>query len=318
MRTDPPALRWGRRHGDILVAWEPANRELLPRLAQARVVRTPTFAVLRGRSSTLIVHRLDGDAVDNDIGQLVADELVRPRLVVGSGAFERCFAGLVESTARSPRAAWRRFYLNTLRGLRGARGAGAGHATEAPIEGRPAEGPIGTFARIYRHAEWLTRGASVLDVGSCFAFFPMLLAAGSAVRVTATDANSSTVALGQRMAAELKLPLAFATCDVTRRLPFPAASFDTVTALHVLEHLAAEETVSALERLCLVARRRVIVAVPLERLPDAVYGHEQSFDMGRLSVLADRVPGWQGQAHEHLGGWLVLQPREPCRRGVGG
>jgi len=306
MRSELPAPRWGRRHGDLLVAWEPVNPELLARLERAPTVRTRSFLVLRGRSSTLVVHRVGEDAVDNDVGQLVADELVRPGLVQGPGAFERCFAGLVESTARSPQVAWRGFYHNTLRGLRNARAD------------RPDAGPIATFAQIYRHAERLARGASVLDVGSCFAFFPMLLAAHGELRVTATDANASTVALGRRMAAELELSVAFEICDVTRRLPFAAASFDTVTALHVLEHLRPEETGSALERLCTVGRRRVIVAVPLEQTPDAVYGHEQAFDLERLAGLGGRVPGWRGAAAEHLGGWLILEPREAGAHGVGG
>jgi len=306
MQPEQPVLRWGRRHGDVLVAWEPINGELLVRLKHAPAVRTRTFAVVRGRSSTLIVHRVEVDAVDNDVGQLVADELVRPGLVRGPGAFERCFAGLVESTARSPRAAWRRFYLNTLAGLRGA------------AEDRPPAGPIATFGEIYRHAARLVRGASVLDVGSCFAFFPMLLAEGGELRVTASDADPRSVALSRRMAAELGLPVAFRVSDLTCRLPFAPASFDTVTALHVLEHLPADEPAAALARLCAAARRRVIVAVPLERSPDAVYGHKQAFDLERLTALADRVPGWRGQAHECLGGWLVLEPRRMRARVVGG
>jgi hypothetical protein len=306
MHADFPALRWGRRYADVLVAWEPLNRQVLARLEGARTVRTRTFAVFRGPSGTLVVHGLEQDAVDNDIGQPIAEELVRPGLVRGSGAFERCFAGVVESTAPSPHVAWRRFYVNTLRALRGA------------PEGRPPAGPIATFAQIYRHAERLARGHSVLDVGSCFAFFPMLLAAGGEIRVTASDAHPGTVALGRRMAAELDLSVAFRTYDVTRRLPFACASFDTVTALHLLEHLPADQTVAALERLCRVGRRRVVVAVPLEHTPDAVYGHQQGFDLDRLTALAKGVPGWRGQAHEHLGGWLVLEPRIARPRRVGG
>jgi len=305
MRGEFPVLRWGRRHADLIVAWEPVNRQLLDRLKGAQL-RTPTFTVFHGSSRTLVVHGIERAAVDNDIGRLVADELVRPGLVRGAEAFERCFAGIVESTARSPRAAWCRFYANTLRALRA-----------APAKRPPAD-PIATFARIYEHAERLARGASVLDVGSCFGFFPMLLAARGDIRVTASDAHPGTVALGREMAAELELPVAFRTFDLTRPLPFAAASFDTITALHVLEHLPADETVSALARLCRAGRRRVIVAVPLEDSPDAVYGHKQAFDLDRLTVLANRVPGWRGRAHEHLGGWLVLELRSPQSSHVGG
>ena len=306
MHADFPVLRWGRRHADLLVAWEPINRQALARLAGARAKRTRTFAVFRGPSGTLVVHGVDPDAVDNDVGQLVADELVRSGLVPGPGAFERCFAGLVESTGPSPQVAWRRFYVNTLRALRG------------EPDGLAPDGPIATFRQIYRHAEWLARGRSVLDVGSCFAFFPMLLAARGELRVTASDAHPGTVALGRRMAAELDLPVAFRIADLTRRLPFAGRSIDTVTALHVLEHLPADQNEVALEELCRAGVRRVVVAVPLEQAPDPVYGHQQAFDLNRLTTLASVVPGWRGHAHEHLGGWLVLEPRTGHPKRVGG
>jgi methyltransferase family protein len=296
MADEHPGLRWGRRYPDLIVAWEPINRRALACLEDAQTARTRSFAVFRERSSTLVAHRIARGAVDNDIGERVADELVRPGLVSGPNAFEHCFAGLVESTGPSPQAAWRRFYDNTLLAFRG---GGTGRTTDAPIS---------TFARIYRHAERLVRGRSVLDIGSCFAFFPMLLAARGEVRVTASDAHPPTVALARRMAAELGLPITFKTADVTGRLPFATASFDTVTALHVLEHLPADRTVVALERLCWTALRRVIVAVPLEQTPDPVFGHQQSFDLPRLISLANAVPGWRGEAREHLGGWLVLEP----------
>jgi 2-polyprenyl-3-methyl-5-hydroxy-6-metoxy-1,4-benzoquinol methylase len=297
MPEDLPEPRWGRRYADVIVAWEPVNRRVLARLEGAQTARTQSFAVFRGRSTTLVVHRVAREAVDNDIGQRVADELIRPGLVPGPNAFERCFAGLVESTDPSAQAAWRRFYVNTLIALRG---GGNRPTTDAPIA---------TFAQIYRHAERLARGHSVLDIGSCFAFFPMLLAGRGELRVTASDVHAPTVALARRMAAELALPVAFKTADVTRQSSLPTASFDTVTALHVLEHLPPDRTLAALEELCRTSVRRVVVAVPLEPTPDSVFGHQQTFDMPRLSSLADAVPGWRGQAHEHLGGWLVLEPR---------
>jgi hypothetical protein len=282
------------------------NRPVLAALDGLHTERTRSFLVFRQPSSSLVVHSISDGAVDNDIGQLVADELVRPGLVRGEAAFERCFAGIVESTAPSPHAAWRRFYANTLRALRRRR------------DDHPPRGPIATFERIYEHAEQLARGRSLLDVGSCFAFFPMLLAATGEMRVTASDTNPATVALARRMAGEFDLPVAFAIADLTRQLPFEVASFDTVTALHVLEHLPADQSHVALERLCRVARRRVVTAVPLEESPDEVYGHRQAFDLDLLAALGSCVPGWRGHAHEHLGGWLVLDRCVAPSRHVGG
>jgi hypothetical protein len=296
MSTEP-ALRWARRNREVVVAWEPINHQALAGLERARrPLRTRSFAVHRTASTTLVVHRLSRSAIDNDIGQLIADEIVGPELVSGPRAFERCFAGIVESTGPSLHACWRRFYLNTLRALEGA------------DSGEAAGGPISTFRRIYQHAAALIRGSAVLDVGSCFAFFPMLLAAHGKRRVTASDLDPPTVALGQRIAGELGLRLDFQVADVTRPLPFATGSFDTVSALHLLEHLPAGCTGTVLASLCRAARRRVILAVPLESVPDPVYGHRQAFDLDRLAMLAAGAPGWRGQAHEYLGGWLVLEP----------
>ncbi|MGO9976820.1 MAG: mycofactocin oligosaccharide methyltransferase MftM [Solirubrobacteraceae bacterium] len=295
-----PALRWARRSRDVVVAWEPINRRALAGLQRGhRPQRTRSFAVHRTASTTLVVHRLRRDAIDNDIGRLIADEIVGPELVNGPGAFERCFAGIVESTGPAPHICWRRFYRNTLRALEQARsGATADDAGS----------PISTFAQIYGHAAALVSGATVLDVGSCFAFFPMLVAKDGTHRVTASDNDRPTVALGRRMAGELGLALNFEVADLTAALPFAARTFDTVTALHVLEHLPAERSTAVLASLCSAARRRVIVAVPLERVPDPVYGHRQAFDLERLAALTGSVPGWCGQVHEFLGGWLVLEP----------
>jgi hypothetical protein len=294
-------LRWARRYGQLIVAWEAVNAPVLAGIAGAHdSVRTPSFTVHRTPQTTLVVHRVGPGAIDNDIGALIAEQLVAPGLVAGVGAFERCFAGLVESTGPSPPGCWRRFYLNSLSALRDRGGGRAG-------------GPIATFRGIYGHAERLVQGADLLDVGSCFAFFPMLLAATGKRRVTASDRDPPTVALGRRFARELGLTVDFWIADVTGPLPFGASSFDTVTALHLLEHLPERSTAPVLTSLCGLARRRVVVAVPVEAAPDPTYGHLQTFDLDRLEAIANDIEGWRGAAHEYLGGWLVLEPRRRRR-----
>jgi SAM-dependent methyltransferase len=299
----PDGLRWARRHGDVIVAWAPVNAAACARArTHERAVTTPTVTVCPAgdAGATLVLHDLGRGAIDNDLGALISGELVGPGLVIGGGAFERCFAGVVESTGPSVAQTWRRFYNNTLAGL-----------SSAPGE---RDGPIATFARIYRHARELIAGDSVLDVGSCFAFFPILLAQAGRRRVTASDRDPAMVALARRMAVELGLIVGFAAADVTGPLPFAARGADTVTALHLLEHLPESDTPAVLERLCRVARRRMIAAVPIEEVPDPVYGHRQAFDLDRLAQLSRVVPGWRGSVHDHLGGWLVLGP--DTRRGA--
>lgn len=68
--------------------------------------------------------------------------------------------------------------------------------------------------------------------------------------------------------------------DVTE-LPFPDASFDVVTMLEVLEHIPA--TVKALQEVCRVARRFLIVSVPSRE--DDNPEHIHLFNQARLRQL---------------------------------
>ena len=72
--------------------------------------------------------------------------------------------------------------------------------------------------------------------------------------------------------------------EVAPKLAADGAAFDVVTAIHLLEHLTAEETVRAMDNLWALTGRRLIVAVPFEAVPDPRFGHRQVFD--RESLLA--------------------------------
>ena len=110
------------------------------------------------------------------------------------------------------------------------------------------------------------------------------------------DTCEAALGLGQalqhsprQLAADLGTPVTFRVADVVDPLPFPRESFDTVTALHLLEHLPPRLTAAALAGLCRVARRRVVLAVPLEQRPDPVYGHLQAFDLHRLAACGQAL-----------------------------
>ena len=54
-----------------------------------------------------------------------------------------------------------------------------------------------------------------------------------------------------------------------------------------------------------VADRRVVVAVPVEALPDPLFGHVQVFDEDRLAAVG-RTTGRQAWTNCSDGAWLVL------------
>jgi hypothetical protein len=284
------------------VTSEVANPKLRVALASesTRVFESPHFAVLTLGDTIVVLHRLKPAEIDNDLAELVAGELVRPGHVPLPRASERCFAGVVLSSAPAPREAWRAFYDNTLSRLQ--------QVASGSCPGRD-RGPIATFGRIYEHARELVVGSSLLDVGTCFGFFPLLVQrTGPQIDVVALDVSAPILELARDAAdSQRHTGTVEFVCGDAMSLPFASDSFDTVTALHVLEHLAPSSASRVLCEMRRVVRRRVIVAVPLEDEPDPAYDHVQRFDREGLIELAEKT-GWRCSFEDYLGGWVVLEP----------
>jgi len=262
-------------------------------LASMQTIATPHFLIRNGR----VRPRFPGGPVSNELAGHIAAELGPLGLVPDGRAFERLFVEVVLATHPDPARAWGAFYDNTMRRLRG------------PERGRTDS--VATFARIYRHVMSLIRGRTVLDIGSCFGFLPLLIAEGSPwLRVIGADLDPAAAALAGRMAREQASRARFAAADLLA-LPVGDEAVDTVLAVHVLEHVPAAATGPALAQLLRVARRRVVVAVPLEDSPDPTFGHVQAFDLHTLAAIAASVdaPGWSRAVYSADGGWLVLDRR---------
>ena len=253
----------------------------------SRSVQTPHFRV----HGNVVEPRFPLARLDNELTDFIASELGPLGLVPDQKAFERIFLDVVLATAQRPTLAWRAFYRNTLRRLR-----------QPAAEGQSS---VGTFARIYAGVLPLIRGTRILDVGCCFGFLPMLLAEQDpGLAVLGCDVTPGSVTLAHSMAAELRSRVTFLAGDV-QHLPFRSEAVDTVLSVHVLEHLPAVATLTAVAELCRVARHRVVVAVPLEASPDPTYGHLQVFDLCALWEIGAET-GWKCGVHEDEGGWLVL------------
>lgn len=255
------------------------------------LVETAHFRVLGG-----CVESRWSDRLDNDLADAIAAELGPLGLVPDEEAFHRLFVATVEGSAPTAALAWNRFYRNTLARFRGADRTAAGGAQF---------GSVATFGRIYADVADHLAGTSVLDLGSCFGFLPLLLAErrpGSLV--LGSDLSAASVALADGAARGLASSARFVTADATR-LPFADRCLDTVTLVHLLEHLPAEQGLAVVSEAQRVARHRVLVAVPVEEVPDPVFGHVSIYSVPDLALLGAGT-GWPYRAWGSDGAWLQL------------
>ncbi|MGB3770462.1 MAG: mycofactocin oligosaccharide methyltransferase MftM [Rhodococcus sp. (in: high G+C Gram-positive bacteria)] len=221
------------------------------------------------------------------LSERLVEQVTAKVAAVGSGRddFEAVMVGLVRSTVDGPVEAWATYYRNSIDELIGGTAA---------------------FAPIHHKAESLIVGDSVLDLGSCFGFFPLRLALRG-VTVTATDIHEGTVRLLDAMRAPLGVELTTLVCDAGE-VPVVDGFADTVTALHLLEHVDEDLGDRIVREALRVARRRVVVAVPFENEAQACHGHVRTFDLAALEALAERS-GVSFEVFEHHGGWAVLDAR---------
>lgn len=292
----------------------------------------------------MVVHDFAPQQIDNNIGYYVANELLPllrradPDLLSRyseQAVFERWVGAIVCSMDSSEAGAWQRFYANTLAALARALNQPQ-HASVTLSSATASADFIANFAAIYGYAIDLIDGVasgplrptdargstavgtgSVLDVATCFGFFPLLLALRERQRdpktIVGCDLNPALVGLANSYASTEQLAhVEFVTADILA-LDIPeqlqragiGPRFDSVTALHFLEHLEPEQTDAALAQLWELTRQRLIIAVPLEPVPDPRFGHRQVFDRERLLSLGQSTGGYYRYT-EHCGGWLVI------------
>ncbi|MGW5520408.1 mycofactocin oligosaccharide methyltransferase MftM [Nocardia africana] len=252
-------------------------------------LRTENFRVRVADHRVEVTHRFRPQELDNGITGLIAGELFRTGLLAGADIFERVFLGIVRTTVAGAIPAWSTFYRNTMASI------------HRYLSGAPE--PRQAMAPVYERALRLVHPGRVLDLGSCFGFFPLLLAQ-SGHRVLASDVVAGNMQLLSRIAPLLDVALDTLTCDATA-VPLPAGCVSTVTVLHLLEHLPAQEGRAVIGEATRLAARRVVVAVPFEDEPDPSYGHVRTFDLEELAVLGIET-GLPFTVSEYHGGWLVL------------
>ncbi|AUN41664.1 mycofactocin oligosaccharide methyltransferase MftM [Tsukamurella tyrosinosolvens] len=236
------------------------------------------LAVERAGGRVHLRHRLRPEHLRDSLAARLAAIAAPPTV----DEFERLVVGAVRSTVDVPHEAWLTYYRNSLADL---------------------ESGCTPFAPVHERAEELLVGESLLDLGSCFGFFA-LRAARREWRVTASDLCPGTMALLARVAPDLGAPLRTVAGDAAAT-GLPDGYADTVTALHLLEHVPPAAGRAILAEAVRLARRRVIVAVPYEDEPDARYGHVRTFTATTLRELG-AATGLAFAVTEHHGGWLVV------------
>lgn len=258
-------------------------------------VRTPHFDVRRQGHRIHVVHRLPASRIDDDLTGLLTDELFHPGWVIGADAFERIFSGVVMSSLDDPLDSWELFYRNTLDRLR--------QPQPDPAAGR---GTIDSYRPVYQRAVSLVAPGEVLELGCCFGFLSLQLAARDDVHVVASDVSAGTVSLlevmGQRLGTDVRTLVADAA-----RVPLPDRQVDTVLAVHLLEHLGDRDVAAVMTEALRLARHRVVIAVPFEAEASVDMGHVRVFDLESIAALAVDLPsGWGATVSAHHGGWLVI------------
>jgi SAM-dependent methyltransferase len=255
----------------------------------------------------ILVHRFLPTEIDNNLVDCLMQEL--SGLLTTDQAFGRAMIGVVNSiNPHDPVAAWGLFCLNTLERFRE-------YLDETAREYPPTT--IGACATIYRRLFSLKVGVSLLDVGCACAFWPALVAErdpDACGRIVGVDNRQDAIHLSQQMAALIeKRDVTFLQLDLlSPQFVEELGTFDTVTAIHLLEHLREEQLPLAFEHLLQVTRQRLIVAVPYEAEVTRAYGHEQRFTREKL----ERWGHWCTEAidgvarfwcEEVAGGLLILE-----------
>ena len=265
----------------------PSRREL-------HMVRTPHFDLSLVDHRVTVTHRVGPDRIDDDLSGLLVEELFQPGWLRGADLFEHLFTGIVLSTDPDPLTAWERFYRNTLDRV---------HATLDTGTSSSVHGTIADYAPVYAHADRQLAPGSVLELGSCFGFLAVRLAQ-SGREVVASDVSPGTVGLLEAVAPRLGVSLSTRVADAGR-FPERDGFADNVLAIHLLEHLDPEHGERVLTEALRLARRRVVVAVPLEDEADETWGHVRTVSLADLAGWG-RGTGLPHRVFRHHGGWLVI------------
>jgi 2-polyprenyl-3-methyl-5-hydroxy-6-metoxy-1,4-benzoquinol methylase len=305
----------GVRVGNLIVLAQPdtasLNRYREQRRSQSyQISETGHFVICQQPSShrIILMHTFTQSEINADLIRFIEEELPASGIIETEKQFGATLFAVLASTFSAPRdqqTIWRHFCLNTLDSL---------HEHIAHPDLITPTSYIGPFAAIYRRVFELFTGQSLLDVGCSFGFLPVLAAERYPhTRITAVDKNPDAINLSTDLAAATGThSVTFTLLDVLSE-DFPKQEhFDTVTAIHLLEHLPEQDMPFALAHLLQVTNKRLLIAVPYEEAAQALYGHHQVFTPEKLNYWGawclEQLKGkdryW---CEEVMGGMLIIE-----------
>jgi len=129
-------------------------------------------------------------------------------------------------------------------------------------------------------------GHSVLDVGTSIGFLPLLIKIKyNYFDVTASDINN--IDFIRKFVEKKNIDIRVIKLDITNREDCQREKYDTVVFSHVLEHLSKKTNEIVFKNLMKLAKKRIIVVVPFEKVIENV-GHLQRFDVKKILQISNK------------------------------
>jgi SAM-dependent methyltransferase len=301
----------------IVVNGHSVNRTLLKqRFAEGgyQIYETAHFLLFirEAAPKTILVHWFTLEEVTTNISHYLVQELKPFGIITCHQDLGELMTGIIAGTQYpgDVRRGWNYFGANTLQRL-------LTFVSSAATPTLPDYGTLSASATLYQRVCELCVGERFLDAGCNGGFLSLLLAermpfVSEAVGV---DIDAGVFQVARELAAERHLTIVrYVEGDLLADDFSSIGTFDTVTALHVLEHFTEEDMFRVLTNLLTVMSHRLILAVPFEKgTPEVAYEHKQLFSRTKL----EEVGSWcikqlQGAGRmwcEDLAGGLLLVER---------
>ncbi len=257
----------------------------------------------------ILVHWFAPEVIDSDLGHFIMEELKPPGIVENTRAYGDIFGAIVGSLfPHDNQCAWHLYAANTLQRYH----QRLDDHISSPRDDHPGE----VFAALYHRVCQLCTGTSLLDAGCSSGFLPLIAAerVPQLTHVLGIDIYDAPFATARAMAGERHLPhVRFQQVDLLAESAASLPPFDTVTALHVLEHFTEADMYRVLSTLLKLTSRRLILAVPYESgQPEPAYGHLQLFTREKLEAVGRWcIEQWNGgmRSYENCAGGLLWVDR---------